>query len=363
MKTEKFISSWSKIMFLLPILIPLFSLLLQLPLWLNITILTASFLILIQIAKFWINTGHKEMIDNIFLGTAIALMSLVGFPGLTKIPIIIWALLFLSLLIQFIARIYKRAESKKHLKFKIILLAALTLPLLGMYAHFGKTTIWVMIIAFCLVIFSKKRTYAKDLNWLWTKNWLLLISLFIGLISTLIQFRQVTILFGLKLIPFVGLSLLSLILFAVICLLIYHAFIVIKRNKTLKKYQAESEREKREQEERSNKMEKAKQEKEKEKTEFLDKILRGNLDEYYKNITISNVKKQIVWGPPLHEALIMARQIIDSSFIDQELIQTRFFLKKILEKIEKEKKGNKQEYLGEKELREKIEHLISLIPE
>ena len=59
----------------------------------------------------------------------------------------------------------------------------------------------------------------------------------------------------------------------------------------------------------------------------------------------------------------MSYQIIDSSFSDDELLNIKVFLDKILIKIKVAKGENKNEYIGEKEIREKIEKLISLVTE
>ena len=376
MNRKKSIYRWSNIMFLLPILVVLSSYVFKLSITLSISILAVLFMVVFQIAKFLIKSEEYHFTFKISLGTATALIILAGLPSIRVIPFMVWLVLYFSLLIQFTVKIQNKIEYEKHLFYKIILLSVASLTLLGLYLHFGKMTIWLMVSAFLFAILAKRKIDIYGLKWLWTKNWLIVISIAIGITSTIIQFRKTVVLFNLKLLPFIGLTLLAIIVLAVTFLLIRHYFLMRKirkdgirykeeKKRKEKEQKEEKKREEKEQDERNAKTEKLKKEKDLARDNFLTELLNGDndLEKYFTNISVSNVKKQITWGTLLNDALMMSNHIITASFNDGELILVKIFLEKILKRINTAKHGIEMEYTGEKEIRDKIQTQISLYAE
>ena len=112
-----------------------------------------------------------------------------------------------------------------------------------------------------------------------------------------------------------------------------------------KEQKEEKKREEKEQDERNAKTEKLKKEKDLARDNFLTELLNGDndLEKYFTNISVSNVKKQITWGTLLNDALMMSNHIITASFNDGELILVKIFLEKILKRINTAKHGIEME--------------------
>lgn len=323
---------------LLGFIAPLILNLLPLQLGAFIATLIALLILGLQIDKY--QSGNNNFISHLFTGASFALLIKAGFPDLAEPELIIYILLFLSLLINFWHK-----KDKKELPFKIILLLALSLPLLSSYLHFGSLLIWLPIIAMILAIIAKKAAHYRDLNWLWNENPIFAILLTGGIISTLVYtgvFSPLSLIFS------------AVIILAIISY-IYYSYARKKEQSSTQTAQIEAEKQ-----EKEKKIMETKKKKERDKKEFLDNILAANLEPYRQDLIISNLKKQVIWGPTLNEAINFSKEIVSSSYIDNELEKTISFIDSLLDKIEQEKKASTI-YTGENELKHKLLNVKNLL--
>lgn len=292
----------------------------------------------LQIAIYQSNTN--DFISHLFVSTSFALIIKAGFAKINYLELGIYLLLFTSLLIHFFNK-----KERSQLLFKVVLLVALTLPLLSIYLHFGSLLVYLPIAALTLAVLAKRAAHYRDLNWLWSENPIFAILLALGIISSLV---------------YIGIFSLFSIIFSTVIVLAAVSYIFYSYTKKKERQRALIVLKEEEKKLKEKEIIEARQKKEEDRNNFLEKILSDNFEYYYQDLKISNFKKQVIWGPILNDAITLCKEILSSSFVDYELQKIILFIDSLLNKIDQEKNAP-EIYAGENELKHKLLNLKNML--
>jgi hypothetical protein len=349
------------ISFSVPILVSLIVLFLEVNAWILLPVF--GLILYLTYVLFDNSRYDEEIIGTTYISIAISMLmvAMIKKPVFNEIILIIWLIASIVLVSLYLLEKaqsnfegFKR-QNLDNTVISVVKLLVITASLFLTLLYFGTQFIWLPTIAFILITISDVEFNNCEFNW--KEDFDIIggiILIIIGIISTLWQYADkiIDVILSLDFLYY------KIILGVII---LFFIFKVIRKLRIKAKTAKEDARRKKKSQDDMLKLKKEIEEKNEERRkkeeEIKGKIL-SNMQYKPKGlITVSNIKRKIVWGEEMRLALKICNEIFNQSFDDRELKKTIHFLNSILHFVANEKKVS-EIYEGEKEIRERITLLL-----
>lgn len=311
--------------------------------------LYSFFLLLLLFRKKREKNLKRAIINSLLLGLGIALILIPEYPGVKFIPFALWtAVLFTAGYGQMMKRI---REKKEFSSLEFIKLAVLTIPVLGVFYTFGSQYIWLMSVAFILILASQQKDTRSNLSTRFKLYQASALAIVVGAISTAYQFFSKIDLFSYI---SAGAALTILITLSLIVIIAVALIIINKREELEAKKRQVALLEKESQE---------KMLKWKRHTQSIEEIIHTENIQYEYFFLVSNAKQQIVFGVSALDLLAKLEFIMRNSYRDNEIYKATLHLEGIINYVRKQKDYEHIIYKGEEALFSKISNILEIIPQ